>query len=95
MREKPDPNRAPTLFEAMSNSLGPGRSREAKRFNLEVALGLLSFFCCVSLFVTVSNELKGNDALASALISAVMIGLTWTVYRSWRKAGGWETQRRR
>jgi hypothetical protein len=65
------------------------RTPAARRENLEMGLGFLGFLCLFSLASTVAAELRGELALLQAVISAVLVGLTYLVYRNFRRAGGW------
>jgi drug/metabolite transporter (DMT)-like permease len=91
-RRPSDPDRMPTLFSAIMANLGPGRTAEARRHNLEVALGFLGFFSIIAVLQLVAAELRGQAAVGFALLAAVLLGLTYLVYRRWRRAGGWSTQ---
>ena len=90
-QQRRDPNEAPTLFSALMANLGPGRTREARRHNLEIGLGFLAFFSLMSFVSLVIVEVRGGNAPAQAIITCVFLGLTWLVYRAWRRAGGWST----
>ena len=94
-RRRPDPDQMPTLFSALMANLGPGRSAEARRFNLEVALGLVGFFTLMALIQLVVLELRGEAPVGYAVATAMMLGLTYFTFSRWRKAGGWSTTRRR
>ena len=90
-RRPSEPDRMPTLFSAIVANLGPGRTREARRHNLEVALGFLGFFTIIAVLQLVAAELRGQTAVGYAVLAAVLLGLTYLVYRRWRRAGGWST----
>ena len=91
-RRKGDPDQLPTLFSSLMANLGPGRTKEARRHNLEVALGFLGFFSIIAVLQLVAAELRGQGAVGFALLAAALLGLTYLVYRRWRRAGGWSTQ---
>ena len=91
-RRPSDPDKMPSLFSAIVANLGPGRTQEARRHNLEVALGFLGFFSIIAVLQLVAAELRGQGAVGFALLAAVLLGLTYLVYRRWRRAGGWSTQ---
>jgi hypothetical protein len=65
------------------------RTPAARRENLEMGLGFLAFLCLFSVASTVAAELRGELPLIQALISAVLVTMTYLVYRTFRKAGGW------
>ena len=65
------------------------RTPAARRENLEMGLGFLAFLCLLSLASTVAAELRGDLPLLQAVISAVLVGMTYLVYRNLRRAGGW------
>jgi hypothetical protein len=86
----PDPsNSGPkgSLFSVIYDHASGGRSRQARRENLEIGLGFLGSWTLVALIATVAAELRGRDALSEALVSALLVGLTYLVYRKWRQAG--------
>jgi len=91
-RRPSNPDQMPTLFSAIMANLGPGRTREARRHNLEVALGFLGFFSIIAVLQVLVAELRGQAAVGYAVLAAVLLGLTYLVYRRWRRAGGWSTQ---
>ena len=75
-----------SLFAAISEGLA-SQEQTARLQRLEIALGLLAFFTIVSLIATVVAELDGQLALAEALVSAAFVGLSYVVYRRWRRVG--------
>ena len=90
-QQKRDPDQMPTLFSAIMANLGPGRSAEARRHNLEVILGLLGFFSLMAFIQLVASELRGDAPAGYAVVTALLLGLTYWTYRRWRKAGGWSS----
>ena len=76
-----------SLFSVMYDHASSGRTRQMRRDNLEIGLGFLGFWTLASLIATIAAELRGRDALAEALVSAILVGLTYLVYRKWRSAG--------
>ena len=93
--KKRDPDEMPTLFSAVMANLGPGRTNEARRFNLEVVLGFLGFFSLMAVIALAAAELRGDDALGYALATAALLALTWLTWRTLKKAGGWSSGSRR
>ena len=75
-----------SLFAAISEGV-LSHEYSARLQKLEIGLGFLGFFTFFSVVATVAAEVSGKDALAEALISAVLVAATYSVYRTWRKVG--------
>jgi hypothetical protein len=79
-----------SLFAAIMEHLDNNqRTPAARRENLEMGLGFLGALCLFALVSTVAAELRGELPLLRAVVCAVLVGMTYLVYRSFRKAGGW------
>lgn len=75
-----------SLFAEISEGI-LSHEYSARLQKLEIGLGFLGFFTFFSVIATIAAEVSGKDALAEALISAVMVAGTYSVYRTWRAVG--------
>jgi uncharacterized membrane protein YGL010W len=60
---------------------GAARLVERRRENVEILMGVLGFFIAALLAATIVAEIKGDDALARALVLAVLVGLFYCLVR--------------
>ena len=75
-----------SLFAAITEGIA-SREQAARLQRLEIGMGFLGFFALVSLVTTVVAVLSGRSGVAEALVSAVMVGLLYWVFRQWQAAG--------
>ena len=75
-----------SLFAEISEGI-LSHEYSARLQRLEIGLGFLGFFTFFSVMATIAAEIGGKDALAEALISAVMVAATYSVFRTWQKVG--------
>jgi hypothetical protein len=60
---------------------GAAREAERRRETVDILLGVLGFFTALVLLSTVAAEVRGDDALARALVLAVLVVLVVIVVR--------------
>lgn len=75
-----------SLFAAISEGIA-SQDQSARLQKLEVGLGFLGFYTVVSVGFTLAAILAGKPAVFEAIISALFVLLTWTVFRRWQAAG--------
>jgi threonine/homoserine/homoserine lactone efflux protein len=75
-----------SLFAAISEGIA-SQDQSARLQKLEVGLGFLGFYTVVSVGFTLAAILAGKPAVFEAIISALFVFLTWTVFRRWQAAG--------
>ena len=75
-----------SLFAAISEGIA-SHEQSAHLQRLEIALGFLGFWTLVSLAFTVTATLSGKPAVVEALVSALFVGLMWSVFRRWQRLG--------
>lgn len=75
-----------SLFAAISEGIA-SQDQSARLQRLEVGLGFLGFYTLIALAFTVAAILGGKPAVVEAIISALFVVLTWTVFRRWQAAG--------
>jgi hypothetical protein len=51
---------------------------------MEMLMGIVGFFALMALIQTVVLEVRGDNALGSALLLAVLLLALWWVVRRWR-----------
>jgi hypothetical protein len=56
----------------------------ARGQRLQMLIGLLGFFTVMALIQTVVLEVRGDDALGSALLLAVLLAALWFAIRKYR-----------
>ena len=74
-----------SLFAAISEGLA-SQEQSARLQRLEIGLGFLGFWTFVLLLVTVAATIRGGGVV-EALVSALLVTMTWMVYRRWREVG--------
>jgi hypothetical protein len=62
---------------------GTGGPR-ARAQRMEMLMGIVGFFALMALIQTVVLEVRGDNALGSALLLAVLLLALWWVVRRWR-----------
>ena len=75
-----------SLFAAIAEGVA-SQEQSARMQKLEIGLGFLGFFTLVSLVSTVVATLGGKAALGEALVSALLVAMTWPVLQRWRRLG--------
>ena len=75
-----------SLFAAISEGIA-SQEQSARLQRLEVGLGFLGFYTVVALAFTVAAIAAGKPAVFEALLSALFVFLTWTIFRRWQAAG--------
>jgi threonine/homoserine/homoserine lactone efflux protein len=71
------------LFNPGSGTGGP----RARKQRLEMLLGIIGFFVFMATIQTVVLEVRGEDALFSAMLLAGLCVLLWLVWRARRNTG--------
>lgn len=79
------PENQESLFAAISEGLA-SQEQSSRLQRLEIGLGFLGFWSFVLLLATVTATLRGGGVV-EALLSALVVTMTWMVYRRWREAG--------
>ena len=74
-----------SLFAAISEGL-VSQEQSARLQRLEIGLGFLGFWTLLMLGMTVAATLRGGGVV-EALLSALLVTMTWLVYRRWREVG--------
>ena len=75
-----------SLFAAISEGIA-SQDQSARLQKLEMGLGFLGFYTVVSVGFTLAAILAGKPAVFEAVISALFVLLTWTVFRRWQAVG--------
>lgn len=71
------------LFNPGSGTGGP----RAKAQRLEMLLGFFGIFAFLAVIQTVYLEVTGKQALGSAVLLAVLLGVLWLTWRARQKTG--------
>jgi uncharacterized membrane-anchored protein len=75
-----------SLFAAISEGIA-SHEQSVRLQRLEIGMGFLGFFALFSLITTVVAVLSGRSGVAEALVSAVLVGLLYLVFRQWQAVG--------
>lgn len=71
------------LFNPGSGTGGP----RARAQRLDMLLGIVGFFAFMAVIQTVVLEVRGQPAVGSALLLAVLLAVLWFIWRARRNTG--------
>ena len=61
--------------------------KQARAQRLDMVLGIVGFFAFMAVIQTVTLEVRGKPAGASAAVLALLLGVLWIVWRARRNTG--------